>query len=740
LFADNDKAIFGAGSDLQIYHSGSASIIEDQGTGDLVIKGTDLYLRNSSNSNRLYAGTDVRLYYNAVEKIRTTSTGIDVTGVITTDGLALGDGQKATFGAGDDLRVYHSSSQSYIEDAGAGNLNFKSNGLGFDFKDGSDNLVFQIDLDSETTLYHNTSSKLTTTSTGIDVTGTATMDGLTVDGVAKVLGAAGNTIVIADAAETNGYQLKANTSASADFGFLIENLAGKDLLKVESNNDISFYDDTGTSQALFWDASAESLGIGTTSPSSTLEISKSDQTNGATLSITNSFDGADWNAGDTVGTINFRVDDGSATEKIRGQIKVFDDTSSSTTYPAYNAMSFSTGSLNTLHERMRIDSSGNVGIGTDSPNAKLDVSSAATGSATITPTELLISSSTSASDWSLTDPWGVLGFYSADASGGGAGNLAEISANMESNVGGLASLDFKLRNSGQSYAKTSWLTLKNSGSLAGRQVIIEADGGLYVENNVGIKTINPDDGDLQIGETNTAFNIALAGPRAKFGYDGNNAIVQGGTAKGIAFCVNNGTLASGEAARFTGTGTLLVGKIANSIDTVGGLIRDNGQIGGCVDGDYVGVFNRKTSDGNIVLFRKDTATVGSIATTSGAINLYGGSGTNGITVDSSGNLTATGNVTAYSDERLKDNIQTLQGSKVLEMRGVSYTKDGEASSGVIAQEIEKVAPELVHTAKDEMGTKSVAYGNLVGYLIEAIKEQQQQIDELKARLDNDSSN
>ena len=114
-----------------------------------------------------------------------------------------------------------------------------------------------------------------------------------------------------------------------------------------------------------------------------------------------------------------------------------------------------------------------------------------------------------------------------------------------------------------------------------------------------------------------------------------------------------------------------------------------------------------------------------------------GSGAGNITA--TGNITAEGNVTAYSDERLKDNIQTLQGSKVLKMRGVSFTKDGEASSGVIAQEIEKVAPELVHTAKDEMGTKSVAYGNLVGYLIEAIKDQQQQIDELKARLDNDSS-
>lgn len=100
-----------------------------------------------------------------------------------------------------------------------------------------------------------------------------------------------------------------------------------------------------------------------------------------------------------------------------------------------------------------------------------------------------------------------------------------------------------------------------------------------------------------------------------------------------------------------------------------------------------------------------------------------------------GNFTATGNITAFSDERLKDNIETLDGSKVLDMRGVSYTKDGKAGSGVIAQEIEKVAPELVMTNDKEDGMKSVAYGNLVGYLIEAVKDQQKQIDELKLQLD-----
>jgi hypothetical protein len=61
------------------------------------------------------------------------------------------------------------------------------------------------------------------------------------------------------------------------------------------------------------------------------------------------------------------------------------------------------------------------------------------------------------------------------------------------------------------------------------------------------------------------------------------------------------------------------------------------------------------------------------------------------------------------------------------MRGVSFTKDGKKGSGVIAQELEKVAPELVMDGE----FKSVAYGNLVGYLIEAIKELKAEIDELK---------
>ena len=99
-----------------------------------------------------------------------------------------------------------------------------------------------------------------------------------------------------------------------------------------------------------------------------------------------------------------------------------------------------------------------------------------------------------------------------------------------------------------------------------------------------------------------------------------------------------------------------------------------------------------------------------------------------LTVANNGTVTASGDVTAFSDARLKENVETLDGSKVYEMRGVSFLKDGCEGSGVIAQELQKVAPELVH---DEGEYLSVSYGNLVGYLIEAVKELKAEVEELK---------
>jgi hypothetical protein len=98
------------------------------------------------------------------------------------------------------------------------------------------------------------------------------------------------------------------------------------------------------------------------------------------------------------------------------------------------------------------------------------------------------------------------------------------------------------------------------------------------------------------------------------------------------------------------------------------------------------------------------------------------------------NIVAGGTITANSDEKLKENIQTIGNAleKVRNLRGVEYDRkdSGEHQIGVIAQEVERIIPEVVYG--DEI--KSVAYGNLVGLLIEAIKEQQKEIDELKKKL------
>jgi len=91
-----------------------------------------------------------------------------------------------------------------------------------------------------------------------------------------------------------------------------------------------------------------------------------------------------------------------------------------------------------------------------------------------------------------------------------------------------------------------------------------------------------------------------------------------------------------------------------------------------------------------------------------------------------------------SDRRLKENIKPVKNAldRILDLEGVSFDwkKDGRNSLGLIAQDVEKIFPELVHT-NESTGFKSVEYGNLVSPLVEAIKEQQKQIEELKLEIE-----
>ena len=94
-FSDNVKAQFGDSSDLQIYHDGTNSFINDAGTGNLAIQSNGTYITlQSPTDNFLVAKNNeyVKLYYDNAQKLATTSTGVDITGTLTSDGLTVSEG------------------------------------------------------------------------------------------------------------------------------------------------------------------------------------------------------------------------------------------------------------------------------------------------------------------------------------------------------------------------------------------------------------------------------------------------------------------------------------------------------------------------------------------------------------------------------------------------------------------------------------------------------------------------
>ena len=183
----------------------------------------------------------------------------------------------------------------------------------------------------------------------------------------------------------------------------------------------------------------------------------------------------------------------------------------------------------------------------------------------------------------------------------------------------------------------------------------------------------------------------------------------------------------------------------NEIDVASGsLTLDiNNDLVVNVDGGSVELYNgatrfgsfEDTGSGNLIIQSgSSTMLTGSGANVTFAGTLASGAISTGSTITATGNITSSGTVTgaevtATSDMRLKSDIKTIDNAlnKVCDLRGVYYTMDGEAGTGVIAQEIENILPEVVKDGE----YKTVAYGNIVGVLIEAIKELRNEVKELK---------
>jgi len=166
---DTGKAIFGAGSDLQIQHDGSDSYIQNS-TGNLKLQG-----KSGEDSVVIIPDGAVEISHNNVKKFETTAAGAAITG-----NVVLPDNGKAIFGAGDDLQVYHDGSNSYIVDSATGNLAIQSNGAEIQLSKGPSNFEHMIRaiVDGAVELYHDGTKKLETTAAGVEVTGTITPSGV----------------------------------------------------------------------------------------------------------------------------------------------------------------------------------------------------------------------------------------------------------------------------------------------------------------------------------------------------------------------------------------------------------------------------------------------------------------------------------------------------------------------------------------------------------------------------------
>jgi hypothetical protein len=790
---DSDKATFGAGDDLQIYHD-THSYIQDTGAGNLYLltQGAEISLLGNTSSEymgRFIQDGAVELYHNGAQKLATTATGIDVTGAATMDGLTVSgnsnlqttsvgqlnisgltkitgvrgtfvdpsedssipnifatndavgdfsqeaghliiqprvhptvfrdvifaggagttkrlmtiqgegdisfyedtgttakltwsasnedlnfaDNVKATFGASDDLQIYHDGSNSYIEDAGAGVLFIKgTGGVYLRGKDSDEDLGRFLE-NGAVDLYYDGSSKLATTSTGIDVTGTATMDGLSLDN-AQYINFKNSSNVLTRSLGINGANTFYIGGIDADIGDILFVDGGTTRASFANGGDISFYEDTGTTAKLFWDASAESLGIGTSSPDKILHI-KTAVNNTAFVRIEST-------ATDSYPTLSLKNDAReyqlTAHGPLGDKFTIYDGTAGA--------------------HRFVIDSSGNVGIGTSLPtNGKLVIEESGTS---VGSTIRLIGTNTSGS----TSQVSHITSYQP------AGGAAEASA-----------LDFKVRGTDPYATPSTVMTLLGGGNVGiGTS---SPDTLLHLSDTAGGAVIRLERNDTTIASTDVYGEIQFEGQDTSAG---SAAGIRGkilGVAEGVtgemalAFQTAGGYSSSTERMRIDSSGNLLVGTTDTVIwnDTSGeGVVIGPNAIQVARASDTCLLLNRQSTDGLLQVFASRGVQVGSIS------------------VDVSS--------TAYntsSDQRLKENITDANdaGDKIdaIKVRQYDWKVNGSHQDyGMIAQELLEVAPEAVHQPEDSEEMMGVDYSKLVPMLIKEIQSLRNRVAQLEA--------
>jgi hypothetical protein len=359
---------------------------------------------------------------------------------------------------------------------------------------------------------------------------------------------------------------------------------------------------------------------------------------------------------------------------------------------------------------------------------------------------------------------------SGDVTGSGATSIATTLANSGVTAGSYTAASFTVDSKGRITAASSntiptvnnaTLTLATSGIATGSQTWTSNQGtnatftvnvpGTNIAEGTRTTTTVPITSSTGTAATLSAATTSLAGvmtsaDKTKLDGIATGATANTGTVTSIATNngITGGTITTTGTIGLTGQALALHNLATNGIivrtgsDTVAGRTITAGTGISVSNGDGVSGNPTITNSSPGATLSNDTTTNSNayyptLATsTSGSYTSAVVSSTKLYFNPSTGQLNST-DFNSLSDERAKKDVYTIKNAleKTLALRGVNYTliENDKRSIGVIAQEIEKIIPEVVST--NEQGTKSVSYGNIVGLLIEAIKEQQKQIEQLK---------
>ena len=635
-----------------------------------------------------------------------TNPGTDVT---------FADNRKAIFGAGSDLQIFHDGSSTSFIQSSTSNIEVKVNGGG-NFKVGDEfgNHLFIVNDNGDVQLKHGSTPalKLATTSTGIDVTGTVTADGLTVDGNTTNLNY-GKTF-FTNGIGTNKWQIW-NDDGGTDKFQLVDG-DGHLVLQAEQSGDISFYEDTGTTAKLFWDASAERLGIGTSSPTSDLSVGSTTTSSGdialrttktaTVIAPSNTAAGGmdidvGWVSGGQ-GPLTFslsgaekaRIDSsgraGFGTTNIDGQVTAY---ANSDTVPGFSMVSDANHGMHILHratdgdfsferedagtksEFMRVDrSSGNVyfnekvGIGTTSPGRNLEI----------------------------------------------AGTGSDVGLNIVKNTVGTVRFAYDSTGPYILDEDSNPFRIYTGGS---ERVRIDSSG------NVGIGTSSPAE-ELTVGSGGSNYigiggdGVNASGIRFYRGASTVDGLIEVDANEDMIISMDNtGALGTGQILFKTGnTERLRIDSSGNLLVGTSSLFGNEKYAFGFEGSARNGISLRNTSGSGtpyMVAFQWGSTTVGDI-TSSSTATVY--------------------NTT--SDQRLKENIVDAPSASddidAIQVRSFDWKADGSHQKyGMVAQELNTVAPDAVTVPEDESKMQSVDYSKLVPMLVKEIQSLRARVAQLE---------